>query len=123
MGCSVSGVIVVPPSCEQVHAVGVVTRRVVVGLGLVALWARRSGGTVPPAGTLPAPVADRPRPLASVGGNHAPRVHHGSSGRRCSYDVCSWLFRRIIACEWSCDTRDSVSPSTVPTSFIVSSSW
>ena len=30
---------------------------------------------------------------------------------------------RCTALEWSCETRDSVTPSTVPTSRIVSSSW
>src|SRR6185295_542867 len=35
----------------------------------------------------------------------------------------SGAFRRSMACECSCETRDSVSPSTAPTSFMVSSSW
>ena len=73
-------------------------------------WARwQASGTCPPRSLRPHRI-----PAASAG-----RSYSGSGGRR---PTARCALRRRIAFVWSCETRDSVTPSTSPISRRVSSS-
>ena len=71
----------------------------------------------------PADAGDRPTVEDGRGDEQRVRYQRFSSPRGSPKWSLSGAFRRSIACEWSCETRDSVNPSTAPTSFMVSSSW
>jgi hypothetical protein len=75
----------------------------------------------PRAARIGAPGGTRPHSMGSIGTFSGELERHPACEMRCD-DTSSVPRNWSTALVWSCDTRDSVSPRTLPTSFMVSSS-